>query len=518
MNNKLYIFFLVLLTVKITNGQTSTEDLPLRIEIPVKSTQETYRLLPVEKSGVILYYRSIESQGTGQINWYFTLYDTNLVQKWTVPVDLPADHFVNKFNLKNDTAVILMTSAGKAQSSDGIFEIITISAITGNVGVLRNQFPRGIKIAGFQFARHKAFLAGNIPGASPVIMTVDLDSGQVSQFNAGNNENLSLISFTINPEYLSFTSLIQKRISKKTSAYYILNQDKTGNIIFENQIQIPENQEISQAKFVMAGNQKYLLAGTYGTQTANLSGTPDKEPVTTGIFTYSMNGNFPGEFRMYNYLELQNAGNFLAEKDIFNLKKKALKKNKSLNEYSLDFQVIMQDIFPWKNQFITIFEIFAPQYHSETFTDFDFYGRPYTNSYSVFDGYRYNHAIVAAFSDSGIIRWDNGIPFRNLVSMDLTSRLVVHPSGKNNLALYYLSDGIIGSKIIEKEKTIENNQFTPVESMFRDDKMLSETKGKIQRWYNDYSIVSGFQEIKNISLETGNKRLVWFCTKIKYEP
>jgi hypothetical protein len=53
--------------------------------------------------------------------------------------------------------------------------------------------------------------------------------------------------------------------------------------------------------------------------------------------------------------------------------------------------------------------------------------------------------------------------------------------------------------------------------MHPDDKLQSESKSRILSWYGNYFITSGYQEIKNIALESDNKRLVFYFSKIRFE-
>ena len=50
-----------------------------------------------------------------------------------------------------------------------------------------------------------------------------------------------------------------------------------------------------------------------------------------------------------------------------------------------------------------------------------------------------------------------------------------------------------------------------------DDKLLSETKGDLVQWYGNYFLSYGYQDIKNIVLETNNKRLVFYFSKLRFD-
>ena len=105
---------------------------------------------------------------------------------------------------------------------------------------------------------------------------------------------------------------------------------------------------------------------------------------------------------------------------------------------------------------------------------------------------------------------------RNLVSMELTPKVVIFPAG-NDQVLCYLSDGKIGSKIIKENNVVEKLDFASVELLYPEDKLLSEMKGTLIPWYANYFLSYGYQEIKNIALESNNKRLVFYLTKLRFE-
>jgi hypothetical protein len=112
--------------------------------------------------------------------------------------------------------------------------------------------------------------------------------------------------------------------------------------------------------------------------------------------------------------------------------------------------------------------------------------------------------------------WDNNIEIRNLVSFELSPKVVSFSQGKS-LVLCYESDGKIGSKIIEENNVVEKLDFSGLDLLNPDDKLLSETKGVLMHWYRNYFLVCGYQDIKNIALETNNKRLVFYFSKLQFE-
>ncbi len=492
-------------------------DHPLRIEIPVRSANETYRVIPCGKNGLIMFFRSLEIEDGARTNWYFTLYDTNFRQIWVKSVPLLNDQIFQAHQNGKDTLVLLFVNGGKSKKTENSYGILQVVMQTGTMILNNGILDPGAAVDGFGVQKGRAWLGANIRGQAGKIVQVGLKQGIHRSFPLGTGTQIAVLWMEPDTSSLFASAIVGRQISKKISEYYLVRYDTNGRIIREVLIGTQSGERtFTQARVATSNEGTELLAGSYG---QNSAGSGDKNRFadeSTGLFASPVRNGTQASISFYNFLELQNAASIVGENDIMNLKKKALKKNKSLSEYSLDYSVLLHDIRVIKNQFLLTAEFFSPQYHTESFTDFDFYGRPYTNSYSVFDGYRFFNAVVAGFDQDGKLLWDNNIEIRNLVSFELSPKVVTFPTG-NDLVLCYVSDGKIGSKIIRENNVVEKLDFSAIDLLHPDDKLLNETRGLLMPWYGDYFLSCGYQEIKNIALETNNKRLVYYVSKIRFE-
>ena len=412
---------------------------------------------------------------------------------------------------------MLFVPTGKSKNSDNRFEILRIIPGPGIFMLNAGKSETQAEIFDFGIAYDRAWVGLNLRGQPGKILTIKLKTGVSREFSLGIGNMLSVMYLRADTINTSVTAIVSRQMSKKHTEYFLVSYDTTGKLLREVMIGSPADERILTNFRVVSEKETTIVAGSYSKGAAKSSQKNDQSPETTGFFCSVIKDGIPQTCKFYNYLEFKNAEAFIAEKDVMNLKKKALKKNKSLNEYSLDFQVVMHELISVDGQYILTAEVYAPQYHSETFTDFDFYGRPYTNSYSVFDGYRYSNAIVACFDQGGNLLWDNTIELRNFLSMELKRNVVTFPSA-DNLVLFYSNEGMIGSKVIHRNSVVEKTDFTPADLMFPEDKLLTETKGMVQKWYGNFFILSGYQEIKNIAREANNKRLVFYFSKLKFTP
>lgn len=500
-----------------TSGQS--DDPPLRVEIPVGSANETYRFLTVGKAGVILYYRSVESAGPGLINWYFSLYDTNLLQQWALPVGIPANHQVSGIRTNGQKAFLLYSATEKERQNDPGIEVVTIDITSGKITMSSGKGVAGVDVSGFEISEPYAWIGINSGERHSRLYQLDLVSGSLRQMLTGLAGNPTMLGFHLSGEGDGLVALFSIYLSKKQVSYSLVSISPEGNIIQEFPIQFRNpGFVITECRFATTGENRSLILGTYAESLTKTARSGRNKPATTGLFSCEVNNGIPESVKTWHYTDLMCADKLVGKSEIIQLKNKARKKNRDINRYSLDYQVVMGDIKPVGDEYLLSLEIFDPQYHSESFTDFDFYGRPYSNSYNVFDGYLFSQAIVACFDYKGNLQWDNNMYFRNLLTMELAPKLMVHPGKQGEMVLLYLSEGKVGSKIIKGATETAPVDYSPLALMWPEDKLIAETKGTIRNWHGNYFLAGGYQEIKNIGNSTPGKRLVYYFSKVEYDP
>jgi hypothetical protein len=490
----------------------------LRVEIPVKSDNETYRLIPLAEYGVLLFYKSVESVDQGKVKWYFSLYDLDLKLVWTKGVAL--DNFLdyNNFSAKKDTLDMLFKSNGKEKINSNTCRILRLLVSKSLfIGVLQN-LPDDAEIIDFQVARDNAYIGLNVKNKPSQLLKVDLNTGRQKFIILSPEEVSLLFGFMVDSIDGKVISAVKKPFIKNQSGFFLATFDSSGNKVSEIDVNsISGEHELKSIRFFPLTSEDIILIGTYGSYSGQKSSTKNRvaEESSGFYFTRILNSR-QQSIIFYNFLELKDVNLLLGENEIESLRKKAQKKNKALNEYSIDLSLILHPIV-MKDQYIGFLaESFIPQYHSENFTDFDFYGRPFTNTYSIFDGFRFKNAILVSFDKNGKLLWDHSMEIRNVVSFELSPKVCFFPSGNNDV-MAYSSEGKIGSKIIHQSNTIEKLDFSPIELGYPNDKLLKETNNKIIPWYGNFFICYGYQEIKNVSLESNNKRLVFYFNKIRFD-
>ncbi len=492
------------------------QDQPLRIEIPAKTDQETYRVIPCGSDGVMVFFRSLEMVDAVKSKWYFTWYDNNLQQVWVKSVALLSDQEFRFQDSNKDTLSILFVHAGKSKAALVDFQVLQVLLKKGTFILNTGKIQENQQFVSFSVFRNLAWIGINSPQGMGQFLFLDIANGKSRSFPLGQGTDISIRWAQPDTVRSGINAIVTRQVSKKLSEHYLVRYDTAGTIRNESLLSTnSQGREFTHFRCIALSEGSFLVLGGYG-QGTGASRKKEEELVSTGFFSCRVSGGAQTQINFYNFLEFKNVNSLMGEKDVMALRKKSLKKGRSLGEYSVDFPLMFQDILRNGNQYVLVAEVYTPQYRTESFTDFDFYGRPYTNSYSVFDGFRFQNAIVSGFDGDGKILWDNVLETRNLISFEPTPKALFHAMG-DDIVLSFVNDGKIGYKIIQESKVLEKLDYVQLDLLHSEDKLVTESRSRMVYWYDNYFLCYGYQEIKNIALDGNNKRLVFYINKVRFE-
>lgn len=497
-------------------SQTGQEGLPLmRIEIPARTDQETYRFSPCGDKGLLLFFRSVEQFDESRVNWYFTFYDTNLVQQWTKSIPLDNEMELRLQELAGDTLGLLFQYEGKNRDLRGKLALLRLAVKTPMLIMNQLKVPGEAALRFLQLRNSYAILGMNNAGQLASLALIRFNDGSFNLFQAGQGEETRLVDMQLSDHGDRIITVLSKEESRKERDHFLVIFDTAGRPVLDQAIStITPERFISDLRILEVGGDSLYMIGTYGMAGKQASQKEKQLEEATGVYLTRFQGNMQKEIIFINFLDLKATGQLMSQKDLLDLKKKAMKKG-GTGEISLDFQLLLHEPSYNGDHLNFTAELFSPQYHTENFTDFDFYGRPYTNSYSVFDGYRFSGGLLISFNKKGTIICDQAVEIRNLVSFELTPKLSVMQYGQKTMACFQ-ADGKIGSKLFKGSEVVGGMEYDAVDLPHPEDKLIGETRSLMVHWYGPYFLTSGYQEIKNILTSDNNKRLVFFLNKVEF--
>jgi hypothetical protein len=521
MNKKsIYCLFLFLLLFSApgsrSQGQQSSLsiDRPVRIEIPARSTDETYHIIPLNSSSVLLYFRSVETVNDSLTKWYFSLYDQNLHPIWVKSIPVRTGMEVRDYFLEHEMLTLLFLAVEKVKGITGSEMIVSLDCTSGKFSGSRHSLSGNVIPVKFLVSRDHAYLGYNLKNEPAHIQVIGLESGKVEDYPLTSNGTMSnLTGFILDTLSNILYATIRKPVLKSHIVCELLKVDFAGTILSETEIStVTPIWEIKNPQLILVNPYDLLVIATYSVSGKNVPLTS-----SSGFFTCRFRNGIQTDIHFMNFLDFKNFQNLVGEKDLLAIKKKAMKKNRPVNDYVSEVNLLVHPVIVNHDQVIFMGESYVPEYHPENFTEFDFYGRPYINTYNVFDGYRYTSAIIAGFDKTGNLKWDNSMEIRNLISPDLIPKVNLFCSSSDTMVLCYSSEARIASKIIKESEVVEKLDFSAIEQMNQEDKMLSDSKNYMVPWYGPFFLCYGYQEIKNINSSEDKKRLVYYFTKVRFD-
>ncbi len=143
----------------------------------------------------------------------------------------------------------------------------------------------------------------------------------------------------------------------------------------------------------------------------------------------------------------------------------------------------------------------------------NYYNTPFRSD-MVFNGFQYTHAVVIGFDTHAKLSWDNSFETTGLKSFNLEQLVKIMPV-ENKIALLYLFENQIRSKIIQNEQLLEGTIQEPVMTFDQNKIMkINIQSSKLEYWYQDHLFVYGIQNITQDGPGPGNHK-VFFINKLR---
>jgi hypothetical protein len=551
----LYFFLVIISHPKFCHAQNEKA---LRVEIEAKSNSNSYTILPFGEKGVLLFYQSTENTDNYNDLWNFTLYSTDFKEVWTKDEVVLKDLAYKYFD-SNDTCLYLFFENSKSFSAKGNFQVLKIDIDAETITSYSTNIPVKASVMGFKVINDIVMLSGHIlPNAGKVCWQACLMTSCIPQIIGYTATNYSPFLFTYNLKYgntklisdpykgqarvenLSvdekdsvFVASIKNYAPKNNNYLYIdrfnTNGSKIGSMaILANN----DNKMLNTSKLISLSESNKILIGTYDNLTKRSfgNGMSRYTQSSTGIYFTSFVNEEQQFIKYYNFSKFPSFYTYLGENRKIKIKKKAQKLESKGKELSFSTNLLVHNIIKRDSTYIMVAEAYYPEYHTEYYTTTEYstystnpgnyqhyYGGPKTvqHSRSVFDGYRYTHALVACFDKEGELLWDNSFEIMNILTFSLHERVNVLIDS-SDIILTYSQGGNIASKIIRNNEVIEGKQYTKIETNFDNDKVLTNYNSDMDYWYGNYFISYGYQKIKNTQQDK-SKRTVFYFNKIAFE-
>lgn len=489
-------FIAMYLLLPLLSSAQAEDNTPIRIEFESGKDWYEYNYLPLGDQGVMIINRG-KLIHPDTVLWSFTFYDTNFVKKNNIEIKalsnllLAGSHFSGE-----DYYFLFQTSSGRKVPTRSFI----LTGNTHNIDTKENQytyseiFPDLISVSQISAVDHHLFLFST-EKENHAICFYDLAAQKVTKkIDLGNNYTEFVVLDTASQKVLIATNEYTNPDGSIGQGFMLYESNYEGSALIKTPFPQYEQYQYKSARLAKTGPGSYLIIGTYNNQT-------DKKPsnLHSGVYTIVYENSKINYPNFFNYTSLKTKDS------------KAIAKAQNNN---LNLQLVIGDVYSNDQQYGFITEVYYPEY---TTTNYYAPGSYYVSTpVSTFEGYRFLNAYVTTFDKRGNLLWDHFMPINEMLTQSLDAKVGLFIDRDNNGYIYYPYGNTITSTLVNNYTILEPILTEKISSMYQKDIIESTMQIKLERWYGDTFILTGYQSIRNSNYGKSGKRFVFFMNRIQY--
>ncbi len=472
---------------------------PGRLEIPISRSENPYQVLAAQQTGLLL-FRTLTKPYEGL---QLIQVDTALQQRWGGIIPLDPKLTLARQQSTTEKAFLLFH---KFDFSEINFTLYEINLQNSNYSkyVIRNYIP--FYPTNMQVTSRGVLIGGYYAGRIPVILFYDLITQRSKVLPGLFNEAGELIQIRNNADN-SFTIIINARNYNKQRTLWIKNYTTEGDLISSSILEPTENNSLLFGRIINEFSDRQLIAGVYGARNSDYS---------KGIFLARLDEESRQEIRYFPFADLENFFKFMRASRENRIKQRIERKKIHGKKIRFQYRFLVHEFVNYNDEYILLGEAFYPKY--KTIEQNLVYGLAPGRAL-IFDGYQYTHAVVLGFDKDGNLLWDNSFEINDVRTYNL-QQFVKMSVQDDKIALLYLFDDQVRSKIIQDNRVLEGKNYRPlymkpgyIDSFSTDNLNVS----NLEYWYEGNFLAYGTQILSEGRGFGNRNRQLFFINKIRYD-
>lgn len=488
---------------------------PVRAEIQVRDDSEIYKVVPCGDNGCAVIYLSSENSKDGSIVWVTSMLDNKLTETRRFNFELPKG-FILEEALYNNNRLLAFFYTTRS-SADSNFYLVDFNLHDSAMVQKHYPAPERAGISHFVMGDDYAIAGINTRDDKSIILKYSLANHDISLLSPGLSGRTVIESAGINKITGGFSVILRTTQAARKRSYYYVKFSKAGEPYHTHAFKF-QDILINTAFMHEIDSKSDIIIGSYGTssRTRNIEGQEMIGVASTGFFSLVVSENGEEIVNTYDFTDFDRFYRYLRRPTEIAPRRTLLRRDRSeVREISDDHNLLSHDIFKHNREYVFMAEAYYPEYRTVTTMVYDYYGRPYPSTYSVFEGFRYLTTFIAGFDEKGTLKWNNDLELTDALTMSLNERVTAYPVDSTNLMLCYVDADRIAYKMINKGQNLTNISFSKVEPLHRHDKVQKESNSYIMPWYNDYFLVYGYQTIRN-SYSSDKAKNIFYLSKLAF--
>ncbi len=487
----------------------------VRLEFEAAINSDIYELIPLGNQGFLVFFETTLESDEGSKNWLFTFYDTGFTEVWKANIPVLADAFYQDYVREDSLLYIFFLNTGKVKSGADNFQVLTLDLSRGESYETKGNLPAESTFIKFCVAGTKLFTGLNLKNDQAAIYSIDLKSGPINEFRLTYPDQ-NFIEDLIYDRYNNLVvSIVSNYLSRKQNKMYMLVLDPGAGFRYDMEIStVIAGKYLNTARIFASDSAHYLLVGSYGSIASKIPSQNEYFGIeSTGVFSTRIFNQKQEFMNYYNFTEFKNLRAGASARDIYRLQKK---RERESAEYSMNYELLTHDPQLHDSTLTIMMEAYYPEFRTESDISYDYWGRPVTRTYTVFDGYRFFDSILEGFNLNGELIWDNSLEINIAPTNDLNKKAAYFFDGKPAI-LYYNDGSKISYRICLENAELEPFTKLDIETSEPGDKITAIGQNHMAHWYDYYFLAYGYHTIQNNLRTDKNQRTVFYINKISLE-
>jgi len=492
--------YILIILFFISNGLSafSQNNNPLRIEVESNKIEDIYSL-PIESKHLLVLEHLRKRAPKGE-HWILEVFNKQMKKIGNKDLFLPRDFELFDHKLLGDTIIWLCFAEPDGDNSSMMLYRLDLKTM-----FMRHIYIKGsrkAKLDRIEVLNNKLFIIGdNLKEIKSQVENVKLPSG-IQLITVIIPEHSQIIDSKSDEKNNRVVIIINGRKEPNKGLYYF-EFTEDGDSFSKTKLIVSEKGNIVDGRLIETNTRDLLFMGTYSTHYSRQS-SKRNIPVEGVYFGKISNKKFVF-FNINKFSEFRNVYSTLDYRTAI----KAKQKQSNGKDVNLAFKLLIHEkYFKQGNNYVMVAESYYPEYHYEN----NFDSRGYMYQTQVFDGYKTSNCIVAAFSETGDLLWDNYMHINNIRSYSLQENILTFPEVDSSIVIAYYFDAHIVSKSVKGNDVVFKKTEEKIETI--QENVISEELGNIQAWYGKYFIVSGHQIIIG---KNSKKRKVYFFNLVSFD-
>lgn len=480
-----------------------------RIEFQIENEDENFNVVSADEMGIVL-YREVRNRETRMERKYqVILVDSTLNKKWEKHYFINLRYILRGFEYFGNHFYLLFQRNTESLKADLFVLRIDLDTKMSETFLIEREYA--MTLTEFEVLGNTLFFGGYANNL-PTIICYEFGKSQPKVLPGLFNERTQIQHLEIDDDLRILNVLVNFRTQDGLKSLSLKSYDETGELIKNVNLQPSDEHSLLFGRTVKLDKNAELIVGTYTRKRSDLS---------RGIFLARISQEGDQIINYYNYADLKNFFSYMKVRRQKRVEDRIKRRKIKGKKNKFNYRLLVHEVVEFEGKYVMVGEAFYPKYsqaaHYGGYNNY-YYGNSFN---AAFEGYKYTHAVVFGFDRRGRLLWDNSFEISDVISYTLDQFVHISMSD-DKMALLYMYEDEIRSKIIEGNEVLEGKTFDELKLSYDDDEVSNSEDeyeyGGMEKWYDGNLFAYGILKIENRKDE-GVKlsREVFFINKIRYK-